>query len=192
MESTIIAQEMLDELAEAADLGPKIAEITARAMAGELDFEAALDERVALLEGLPTDLLERLAAGMTLNPGAITLVRTLRAHGGHCALVTGGFDVFAQPVAKACGFHEVRANHLETGQGIIRGRVSSPVLGRSAKRKMRSRKSPPPAASPRKMPAPSATAPTTFRCWRPRVWAWPTGPSRCCGRGSSLCWTTRT
>jgi len=129
MESTIIAQEMLDELAAAAKLGPKIAEITALSMAGKLDFDAALDERAALLKGLPCDLLDRLSDGMTLNPGAATLVKTLRAAGSYCALVTGGFDVFADRIGAQCGFHEVRANHLETRDGRLCGRVSRPILG---------------------------------------------------------------
>lgn len=133
MESTIIAQEMLDELAAAAKLGPEIAEITARSMAGELDFNAALDERAALLKGLPAALLEQLGDVMTLNPGAATLVKTLRRAGTYCALVTGGFDIFAERIAALCGFDELRANHLITENDVVSGRVTRPILGPQGK-----------------------------------------------------------
>ena len=134
MESTIIAEEMLDELAEAAQLGPRIAEITARVMAGELDFEASLTERVSLLAGLPASLLDQLGSAMTLNPGALTLVRTLSANGCYCALVSGGFDIFTERVRARCGFDESRANRLIVEDGEISGRVAKPILGRQEKR----------------------------------------------------------
>jgi phosphoserine phosphatase len=92
-----------------------------------------LHERAALLKGLSCDLLDRLSGIMTLNPGAATLVRTLRAAGTYCALVTGGFHVFADPIAALCGFHEVRANHLETKDGTLCGSVSRPILGPAGK-----------------------------------------------------------
>jgi len=134
MESTIIAEEMLDELAKAAHLGPRIADITARAMAGELDFEAALDARVSLLAGLPASLLDRLGEAMTLNPGAATLLRTLSENGTYCALVSGGFSIFAARVCSLCGFHESRANRLIVENGKISGLIAKPILGRQAKR----------------------------------------------------------
>jgi len=134
MESTIIGQEMVDELAEAANLGPQIAEITARSMAGELDFAASLRERVRLLAGQPAEILERVAERITLNPGARTLVRTMRANGAYTALVSGGFDCFAGTVRDACGFHEARANRLLIGDGRLAGAVAEPILDRAAKR----------------------------------------------------------
>jgi len=134
MESTIIENEMLDELAEALGIGPRIAAVTARAMAGELDFESALAERVALLAGTPAGVLEAAAARIRMSPGAAVLVATLAAHGVHTALVTGGFTYFAEPVARRLGFAEVRANRLEIAGGKLTGRVLPPVLGRAAKR----------------------------------------------------------
>ena len=133
MESTIIAQEMLDVLAGIAGIGPAVEEITARAMAGELNFEAALRQRVALLSGMPEETLHRAAEAMTLNSGARTLVATMRAHGAYCALVSGGFTCFTTRIREACGFHEDRANVLEIAQGCVSGRVVEPILGRAAK-----------------------------------------------------------
>jgi phosphoserine phosphatase len=133
MESTIIGQEMLDELADLAGLGPGVAEVTARAMRGELDFAEALRDRAALLRGRPAALLERARERITLTPGARCLVRTMRRHGARTALVTGGFDVFARPVAHACGFHEVNANRLIVDAGTISGTVAEPILGAAAK-----------------------------------------------------------
>jgi len=134
MESTIIGQEMLDELADAANLGPQIAEITARSMAGELDFAASLRERVRLLTGLPAGILQRVAERITLNPGARTLVQTMRANDAYTALVSGGFDCFAAPTCAACGFHEARANRLLVSEGLLSGAVAEPLLDRTAKR----------------------------------------------------------
>ena len=133
MESTIIAQEMLDELAEVAGIHAEIAEITALAMAGELDFEAALRERVGLLGGMSEATLEAAAERMTLNPGATALVATMRASGAYCALVSGGFTCFTGRIRAACGFDEDRANILEVADGKMTGQVGSPVLGRAAK-----------------------------------------------------------
>ena len=133
MESTIIGQEMLDELAETIGARDRVADITARAMAGELDFAAALAERVGLLRGLPRSLLDETAERMTLNPGARTLVRSLAAQGVRTALVSGGFHCFADPIAAACGFHEVLANRLEIEDGHLTGRVEEPVLGGAGK-----------------------------------------------------------
>ncbi|WP_422365444.1 phosphoserine phosphatase SerB [Pelagibius sp.] len=133
MESTIIAEEMLDELAGVAGIGPEVEEITALAMAGELDFEAALRERVGLLTGMKRETLESAAAAMTLNPGAKTLVATMHAAGAYCALVSGGFTFFTEKVRAACGFSEDRANRLEIENGHLTGRVLDPILGRAAK-----------------------------------------------------------
>jgi phosphoserine phosphatase len=133
MESTIIGQEMIDELAEAAGLRPRIEEITRRAMAGELDFEAALRTRVGLLAGLSEEVLDEAAGLITLNPGARTLVRTMRASGAYTALVSGGFTHFTARVRAACGFDEDRANRLLLDGGRLSGGVGEPVLGRGAK-----------------------------------------------------------
>jgi len=133
MESTIIQQEMLDELAEVAGIHEEIAEITALAMAGELDFEAALRERVGLLTGMASETLEAAAERMTLMPGARQLVASMRADGAYCALVSGGFTCFTARVREACGFDEDRANQLELDGGRLTGRVLDPILGRAAK-----------------------------------------------------------
>jgi phosphoserine phosphatase len=122
MDSTMIGQECIDELADYAGLKPQIAAITERAMQGELDFEAALRERVALLSGLEegvigTCLGERIRA----TPGARTLVQTLAAHGARCVLVTGGFHHFADPVAEWLGFHRVVGNRLAVADGKLTG-----------------------------------------------------------------------
>ncbi len=135
MESTIIEQEMLDEMAGEIGLRDKVSGITERAMRGELDFEAALNERVALFAGLDAGILERFAAErITLMPGAETLLATMRAHGAKCALVSGGFTCFTEPVAQRLGFHIHQANTIEVIDGRITGRVIPPILGRDAKR----------------------------------------------------------
>ncbi len=133
LESTIIGQEMLDVLAGGLGLRDAVAAITARAMAGELDFAAALSERVGLLKGLPATLLDQAAERMTLNGGARELIATLRAHGTYTALVSGGFGCFAAPVAALCGFDQWAANELEIADSRLTGRVSHPVLDREAK-----------------------------------------------------------
>jgi phosphoserine phosphatase len=133
MESTIIAQEMLDELGDMIGARGRIEAITARAMRGELDFEAALVQRVSLLAGLDARVLDDVALRITDTPGARTLVATMRAGGGHAALVSGGFTVFTQSVATRLGFDEHRANTLEIANGRIVGGVRPPILGRAAK-----------------------------------------------------------
>jgi phosphoserine phosphatase len=134
MDSTMIGQECIDELADLAGVGPQVAAITARAMAGEIGFEAALTERVALLAGLPEDAVaEVLATRITYTPGGATLIATLRARGAFTALVSGGFTAFTGPVAAHLGFHEHRANVLEVEGGRLTGRVAEPILGRAAK-----------------------------------------------------------
>lgn len=134
MESTIIAQEMIDELAVILGIGPQIAEITKRAMAGELAFEESLRNRVALLKDLPATHLDDLSKLMTLNPGARTLVQTMRAQGAYTALVSGGFTFFTAQIREVCGFHEDRANSLIIENGRLTGTVLEPILGREAKR----------------------------------------------------------
>lgn len=133
MESTVIEQEMLDELAECIGQRARVAAITERAMRGELDFAAALRERVALLAGLDARVLDEVAGRMTPMAGAETLVRTMRKAGACCALVSGGFTVFTERVAKRLRFHEHQANTLEIRDGKLTGRVLEPILGREAK-----------------------------------------------------------
>lgn len=133
MESTIIAQEMIDELAERFGLGARVAAITARCMAGDMGFEDALATRVALLAGLPEAAIDEVAARITLNPGARTLVQTMKSGGAYTALVSGGFTVFTGRVREACGFDEDRANRLLVDAGALTGRVAEPILGRQAK-----------------------------------------------------------
>jgi phosphoserine phosphatase len=134
MDSTMIGQECVDELADLVGLREHVAAITERAMRGEVDFESALKERVALLAGVTLAQIETLLARITLTPGARQLVRTMRAHGAHTALVSGGFTQFTEPVAARIGFHETRANLLQFANGALTGAVVAPVLGREAKR----------------------------------------------------------
>ena len=134
MDSTIIGQECIDELADFAGLKAAVAGITARAMRGEIEFEPALRERVTLLAGLPASTIDRvIAERITLNPGAKALVWTMRAHGAHTILVSGGFTAFTNQVSKMVGFNETRANELFIERGKLTGRVKEPILGRSAK-----------------------------------------------------------
>ncbi len=134
MDSTMIAQECIDELADMAGVGAHVAGITARAMNGELEFEDALRERVALLKGLPESIIAQVfAERITFTPGGPELVATMRAHGGHAALVSGGFTAFTERVAARLGFDEHRANRLEAVNGQLSGQVAEPILGRAAK-----------------------------------------------------------
>ena len=134
MDSTIINVECLDELADMAGLKPKIAAITERAMRGEIEFEAALRERVGLLKGLPLSALEKTyAERVRLNPGAKHLLATMRAHGAHTMLVSGGFGYFTQRVAEAAGFHIERGNTLLDDGKALTGEVGMPILGKQAK-----------------------------------------------------------
>ncbi len=134
MDSTMIEQECIDELAEFAGKRAEISAITERAMRGELDFEAALKERVAMLEGLPVSVLqETFDKRISLTPGARTLVQTMNAQGAITALVSGGFTFFTARIAEACGFHHHQANELLTEDGRLTGRVAEPILGRAAK-----------------------------------------------------------
>ncbi|WP_138932940.1 phosphoserine phosphatase SerB [Roseovarius arcticus] len=134
MDSTMIAQECIDELAEVAGVGEAVRAITARAMNGELDFEGALLERMALLKGLPeTVVTDVLNARITYAPGGAALVATMHSNDAHTALVSGGFTAFTGPVAAALGFDEDRANVLLIEAGALTGDVARPILGRQAK-----------------------------------------------------------
>ena len=133
MDSTIIISESLDDLAALAGLGDAVTAITKRAMAGEIDFEGALFERVSMLAGKSSRLFDQLIATATPTSGAIELVHTMRANGAKCYLVSGGFDVITGPVAALCGFHDHHANHMHVGDGKILGTVQTPVLDRNAK-----------------------------------------------------------
>ncbi len=133
MESTIIRNEMLDEIAFEAEIGAEIAEITRRAMNGEIDFRGALRERVGLLKGQPATLLEKAGEKIKLMNGAGILLRTLKEHGVYTALVSGGFDYYTAPVAAQLGFDEHQANHMIISDEKIAGEVREPILGREAK-----------------------------------------------------------
>ncbi len=134
MDSTMIEQECIDELAECAGIRAHVSAITARAMAGEINFEAALKARVALLKGVRLEEIEMILERLTLTPGARALVATMRAHGAHTALVSGGFTHFTRHVAVWAGFHESYANRLEISDGALTGVVAEPVQGREVKR----------------------------------------------------------
>ena len=135
LEATIIKNEMLEELAEFVGLRAHVAEITRRAMNGELDFTAALTKRVALLRGLPVTVLDEAAKRIRMTPGARALLATCRADGIKTALVSGGFTVFADRVAAEFGFDRVFANRLDIKGGRIAGTVQSPIVDREGKRK---------------------------------------------------------
>jgi len=134
MDSTMICQECIDELADEAGVGARVKDITARAMNGELDFDGALRERVGLLSGLDVGVIEKvLAERITYMPGGKSLVATMKAQGGHAALVSGGFTAFTAQVAERLGFDENRANTLLVADGVLTGEVGMPILGKQAK-----------------------------------------------------------
>ena len=134
MDSTMIQQECIDELADEAGVGPHVKDITARAMNGELDFEGALIERVSLLKGLEEGVIAKvLAERITLMPGGKALLATMKANGAYAALVSGGFTAFTAKVAAELGFDENRANTLLMNDGKLSGEVGRPILGREAK-----------------------------------------------------------
>jgi phosphoserine phosphatase len=133
MESTMIENEMLDELADFLGLREKIAAITARAMNGELDFAAALNERVGLLAGLPVARLDEAARRIRYMPGGATLIATMKEHGATCALVSGGFTCFTALVKTALGFDIEAANVLKHDGRTLAGAVELPILGKEAK-----------------------------------------------------------
>lgn len=134
MDSTMIGQECIDEMADLAGFGPQVAEITALAMNGVLDFEPALRARVALFRGLDAAIIDRvLAERITYTPGGRELVATMRAHGARTVLVSGGFTAFSERVAAELGFDEHHANRLTVEGGKLAGTVAEPILGRQAK-----------------------------------------------------------
>ncbi|MFK7839570.1 MAG: phosphoserine phosphatase SerB [Bdellovibrionales bacterium] len=133
MDSTIVAEETLDELAAFAGLKDQVAEITAKAMNGELDFHGAVKERVGLLKGLSTDALDKTLEATIVNPGAKILVQTMQAHDATCVLVSGGFTVFTQPVADIVGFDHNHGNTLGIESTELTGEVIDPILDKFAK-----------------------------------------------------------
>ena len=134
MDSTMITIECIDELADYAGIKPQIAEVTERAMRGELDFEAALDARVALLKGLGADAIDRChAERVRLTGGARTLVQTMKANGARTVLVSGGFTLFADRVAEAIGFDRALSNRLDIAEGRLAGTVARPIVGAATK-----------------------------------------------------------
>jgi len=134
MDSTIVGQECIDELADFVGLKREIAEITERAMQGKLDFKSALRERVAMLSGLDEESIRRCVAERVIpNPGAATLIRTMRVGGAYCMLVTGGFVSFADPIARLLGFNSIRANRLLFDGSQLSGSVEDPIVDAQAK-----------------------------------------------------------
>ena len=134
MDSTMIGQECIDELADFAGLKTHVAAITERAMRGEIAFEPALHERVALLKGLAVGVVDEvLKQRITLTPGGRELVATMRAHGAYTCLISGGFTLFTNAIAAMVGFQENRANELKVLDGKLTGEVVEPILGRAAK-----------------------------------------------------------
>ena len=134
MDSTMIGQECIDELADFVGLKAHVAAITERAMRGEIEFAPALRERVALLKGLPASTIDEvIGKRITFTPGGHTLVATMRKHGAHTCMVSGGFTLFTEKIAAALGFNEQRANELVIENGRLAGHVVEPVLGREAK-----------------------------------------------------------
>jgi phosphoserine phosphatase len=135
MDSTMIQQECIDELADEVGLKDSVSSITARAMRGEIDFEPALKERVALLKGLDLSVVDKLfESRITYTPGGKTLIQTMKANGAYCALVSGGFTHFTSRVRAELGFDEDRANLLIEENGTLSGEVGMPILGKDAKR----------------------------------------------------------
>src|SRR6201991_2267757 len=134
MDSTMIGQECIDELADFAGLKEHVAKITERAMRGEIEFEPALRERVALLKGLSVSVVDEvLKTRITATPGGRELVMTMRAHGAYTCLISGGFTLFTNAVAARIGFQENRANELIVRDGKFTGEVKEPILGRATK-----------------------------------------------------------
>jgi phosphoserine phosphatase len=135
MDSTMIRQECIDELADYVGLKEQVSAITARAMRGEIAFEPALRERVALLKGLPESVVDEIIRSrIDLMPGGKALVATMKANGAYAALVSGGFTVFTQRIGRMIGFDEDRSNLLEVEDGKLAGRVRDPILGKEAKK----------------------------------------------------------
>lgn len=128
MDSTLIEQEVIVELAKHANIGDQVSEITESAMRGEIDFDTSFSERVALLEGLSTDALDEIQQQLTLSAGARTLIATLKSLGYHTVLVSGGFTYFAERIAQELGIDEVHANDLDIEEGIVTGNVNLPIV----------------------------------------------------------------
>lgn len=136
MDSTIIEQECIDEIADFAGVRDRVSAVTESAMRGDLDFAEALNTRVALLKGLEATVLEQIAERyITIMPGAKTLVATMKANGAYAALVSGGFTYFTERIANRVGFDSNQANRLEFDEGRLTGKVVPPILGRDAKRR---------------------------------------------------------
>ena len=134
MDSTIIHQECIDELADAIGIGPQIREITATVIRGDISFPDALRKRIALMKGMDIKTLEKVyEQRITLKPGARTLVQTMRHHGAYCILVSGGFTYFTSRIAARLGFHDHQGNELFFDQGKLTGKAQDQILGRSAK-----------------------------------------------------------
>jgi phosphoserine phosphatase len=134
MDSTMIGQECIDELADYVGLKKEVSEITERAMRGEIAFEPALRERVALLKNLPVNVVDEIIeTRITLTPGGHALVWTMRANGAYACLVSGGFTLFTGPIGAKIGFNEHRSNHLILDGEMLTGTVKEPILGREAK-----------------------------------------------------------
>jgi len=135
MDSTMIEQECIDELADVVGIKEQVAAITERAMRGEVAFEPALRERVGLLKGLSVGAIDGLIRdAIRLTPGGGTLVATMQAHGAFTCLVSGGFTLFTGPIGARLGFHETRANRLDVADGHLTGQVVEPIVGAEAKR----------------------------------------------------------
>ena len=171
MDSTIVTGETLDELAGYAGLKDHISAITARAMNGELDFEAALRERVKLLKGLPVSKLDETLEETKLSVGAEIFVKTMAHNGAKCVLVSGGFTFFTEAIAGKAGFHAHHGNTLGLEEGTLNGEVIDPILDKSAKLNFLNHYT-------RTRPSPLATAPTTCRCSKPPGWASVTVPKK--------------
>jgi|TARA_B110000438_G_scaffold281363_1_gene307469 phosphoserine phosphatase len=135
MDSTIITSETIDELAVLAGYGPEISSITKQSMKGELDFNETIHKRVAMLSGLKVNAIDQILSKIKFNKGAETLVRTMAAHGALTILVSGGFKVFSEYVAKMIGFDQNHANSFEVENGFLTGKIINPILDPNAKRK---------------------------------------------------------
>ncbi|MBT7505137.1 MAG: phosphoserine phosphatase SerB, partial [Rhodospirillales bacterium] len=136
MDSTIVTSETLDDMAGHLGLKDEIAAITASGLRGELSFEESLHKRLGMIAGLPLSAIDETLADVQLSDGAEALVKTMRAHGAHTALVSGGFTLFTGPVGETCGFHEDHSNTLGISGGKLTGGVLGPILGREAKLEM--------------------------------------------------------
>ena len=189
----MIRQECIDELAVIAGVGPHVAAITARTMNGELDFEDALIERVALLRGLDSAVFDDvLRDRITYMPGGFELVATMKAQGGYAALVSGGFTAFTTRVAAALGFDENRANNLLVQDGKLTGEVVRPIWGVRQKFR-RCKRLPPGWALRRLMCWPWVTGPMIWACSGPLAPVWPCTPNPLsrrnvmCGSTMAIC-----